>query len=762
MQLDQLIQNTFPRDTNSCIQPFNLDVLGEAFHLQESASVDLPPSEKGIPTVAVKPRSEFTAKDKHKKHKDKDREKNKELKKHKHRSKEEKEKKKDKNHQKRKRDGDEDTNGEASLSLSEGVFGVIRPDFIAFGFLGSILQMGPYYVGVIIPLVVTLLVRGTKKGKKRGLPVDVGGEPGYAIRNYRFSSPVQSAWEGVTTLAELFEQSCKKHSNMRLLGTRKLIAREMETSDGRSFEKLHLGDYEWLSYGQVFEAVCNFASGLVQLGHQKGERAAIFADTREEWFIALQACFRRNVTVVTIYASLGEEALCHSFNETEVTTVICGYKELKKIANVSGQLDTVKRIICMDDEFQSDASLVSASNSWTITSFSDVEKLGRENPVDPDLPLSADIAVIMYTSGSTGMPKGVMMTHGNVLATVSAVMTIVPGLGNQDVYLAYLPLAHILELAAEIDATGGLSKKLFDLAYARRLSAINGSWFGAWGLERLLWNLLVFRKVRAILGGRIRFILSGGAPLSGDTQRFINICLGAPIGQGYGLTETCAGGTFSEYDDTSVGRVGAPLPCSIIKARGEIVIGGPNVTLGYFKNDDKTKEVYKVDERGTRWFYSGDIGQFHADGCLEIIDRKKDIVKLQHGEYVSLGKVEAALIVSPYVDNIMLHADSFHSYCVALVVGSQASLEAWASKQGITYSDFADLCGKEETLKEVSTSLLKAAKAAKLEKFEIPAKIKLLSEPWTPESGLVTAALKLKREVIRKTFSDDLAKLYSS
>ncbi|EYU22973.1 hypothetical protein ABFS82_03G098300 [Erythranthe guttata] len=696
--------------------------------------------------------------------------------------------------------------------------------------------MGPYLVGVIIPIVFTLLVRNTKKAKKRGVLADVGGEPGYAIRNYRFTSPVESAWVGVTTLAELFEQSCKIHSNMNLLGTRKLIAREMEVSDGRSFEKLHLGDYEWLSYGQVFEAVCNFSSGLVQLGHQKGERAAIFADTREEWFIALQGCFRRNVTVVTIYASLGEEALCHSFNETEVTTVICGYKELKKLANISGQLDSVKRIICMDDEFQSDDSLVSGSTNWTITSFSDLDKLGRENPVDPDLPLSTDVAVIMYTSGSTGMPKGVMMTHGNVLATASAVLTIVPGLGNRDVYLAYLPLAHILELAAEnvmaatgisigygsaltltdtsnkikrgtkgdatvlqptlmaavpaildrvrdgvrkkIDGTGGLPKKLFDLAYARRMSAINGSWFGAWGIERILWNLLVFRKVRAILGGRIRFILSGGAPLSSDTQRFINICLGAPIGQGYGLTETCAGGTFSEYDDTSVGRVGAPLPCSVIKLidwpeggylisdspkpRGEILIGGPNVTLGYFKNEEKTTEVYKVDEKGMRWFYSGDIGQFHDDGCLEIIDRKKDIVKLQHGEYVSLGKVEAALSVSPYIDNIMMYADSFHSYCVALVVASQSSLEAWASKQGITYSDFSELCEKEETLKEVSTSLIKAGKAARLEKFEIPTKIKVISEAWTPESGLVTAALKLKREVIRKTFSDDLVKLYSS
>lgn len=149
--------------------------------------------------------------------------------------------------------------------------------------------MGPYFVGALIPLMVTLLIRNRKKGKKRGLLVDVGGETGYAIRNHRFTSPVETAWEGVMTLPELFEYSCNKHTNKKLLGTRKLISREMETSgDGRSFEKLHLGDYEWLSYGQVFESVCNFASGLVQLGHQRGERAAIFADTREEWLIALQ------------------------------------------------------------------------------------------------------------------------------------------------------------------------------------------------------------------------------------------------------------------------------------------------------------------------------------------------------------------------------------------------------------------------------------------------------------------------------------------
>ncbi|GMH17168.1 hypothetical protein Nepgr_019009 [Nepenthes gracilis] len=695
--------------------------------------------------------------------------------------------------------------------------------------------MVPYITGILVPLLFTLVIHNTNRRKKRGLPVDVGGEPGYAIRNHRFSSPKTSAWEGVSTLAELFDESCKQHHDKPLLGTRKLIAREIEvTEDGRSFEKLHLGEYEWLTYGRTFEAVCNFASGLMQLGHSRNERAAIFADTREEWFIALQGCFRRNITVVTIYASLGEEALCHSLNETEVTTVICGQKEMKKLVDISRQLDTVKRVIYMDDELSSNVSLV--DGRWAVTSFASVEVLGRENPVDPDLPLPADTAVIMYTSGSTGMPKGVMMTHRNILATVSAVMTIVPRLDKRDVYLAYLPLAHILELMAEnimvaigcsigygspltltdtsnkikggtkgdasvlqptlltavpaildrvrdgvrkkVDAKGGLSKKLFEFAYARRLAAINGSWFGAWGLEKLLWNFLVFRKIQAILGGRIRYMLSGGAPLSGDTQRFINICFGAPIGQGYGLTETCAGGSFTEFDDTSVGRVGAPLPCSFIKLidwpeggyqisdkpmpRGEIVIGGPNVTVGYFKNEAKTNEVYKVDERGMRWFYTGDIGQFHGDGCLEIIDRKKDIVKLQHGEYVSLGKVESALIVSPYVDSIMLHVDPFHSYCVALVVASQPAVQDWAVKQGIRFNDFSEVCSKPETLKEVHGSLVQAAKKARLEKFEIPAKIKLLSEPWTPESGLVTAALKLKRDAIRKAFAEELSKLYTS
>lgn len=225
-----------------------------------------------------------------------------------------------------------------------------------------------------------------------------------------------------------------------------------------------------------------------------------------------------------------------------------------------------------------------------------------------------------------------------------------------------------------------------------------------------------------------------------------------------------------------MGRVGPPLPCCYIKLvsweeggytvadkpmpRGEVVVGGFSVTAGYFNYQERTNEVYKVDERGMRWFYTGDIGQFHPDGCLEIIDRKKDIVKLQHGEYISLGKVEAALTSSDYVDNIMVHANPFHNYCVALIVPSRRILEKWAQEAGIQHQNFSELCNEADAVSEVEQSLSKVAKASRLDKFETPAKIKLLPDPWTPESGLVTAALKIKREQLKSKFKDELQKLY--
>ncbi|KAJ6319403.1 hypothetical protein OIU78_014926 [Salix suchowensis] len=263
-----------------------------------------------------------------------------------------------------------DSNDYSSVGKGYGTYGIV----------------GAAAAAILIPILLSTIFMGKKKVKQRGVPVEVGGE------------------------AE------------RFLGTRKLISKEFVTaSDGRKFEKLHLGDYEWQTYGQVFDRACNFASGLIMLGHKEGTRAGIFADTRAEWLIAFQGCFRQNITVVTIYASLGVDALVYSLNETQVSTLICDPKQLKTLTEISSKITTIKNL-----------------RNW-----------GRTVLFLQSLPSKNGIAFVMYTSGSTGQPKGVMITHGNIVATAAAVMTVIPKLGTNDVFLAYLPLAHVFELAAE-------------------------------------------------------------------------------------------------------------------------------------------------------------------------------------------------------------------------------------------------------------------------------------------------------------------------
>ncbi|KAL6553556.1 Long chain acyl-CoA synthetase 8 [Orobanche gracilis] len=637
-------------------------------------------------------------------------------------------------------------NGFVTIIKDNGIYGVVCAVTIA----------------IIIPVFLSMVLRGKRKLKLRGVrfQVQAGDEIGLAMRNAKSLKLVEVPWEGATTMAALFEQSCRKYSQQKFLGTRKVIGKDFVTaSDGRKFEKLHLGEYRWESYGDIYERARNFASGLLKLGHDLDTRAAIFSETRAEWLIAFHGCFRQNITVVTIYASLGDNALIHSLSETQVSTLICDSKQLKKLLAITSKLPSVRHVIYFEDEDSPNgSSFIREASNWKVSSFTEVEKLGKSSPAPPNQPTKKDIAVIMYTSGSTGFPKGVMMTHGNIVATAAAVRTVIPRIGSKDIYVAYLPLAHVFELAAEtIMLASGTA-----IGYGSALTLTDTS-------NKIIKGTKGDTSV-------LKPTLMAAVPAILDRVRAGVLKKRAPIGQGYGLTETCAGAAFSEWDDPSVGRVGPPLPCCYIKLlsweeggytiwdkplpRGEVVIGGASVTAGYFNNDAKTEEVYKVDEEGMRWFYTGDIGKFHPDGCLEIIDRKKDIVKLQHGEYISLGKVEAALMSSSLVDNVMVYADPLYNFCVALVVPSRQVLEGWANESGIKYDDFSDLCEKAEAKTEVQQSLVKAAEAVKLDKFELPAKIRLLPDPWTPESGLVTAALKLKREQLKAKFKDELDNLY--
>jgi len=287
---------------------------------------------------------------------------------------------------------------------------------------------------------------------------------------------------------------------------------------------------------------------------------------------------------------------------------------------------------------------------------------------------------------------------------------------------------------------------------------------------------LIFKGVKALIGGRIRLILTGGAPLSPESHEFIRTCMGCPLLQGYGLTETTACATIMHIEENSTGRVGPPVQGLNIRLenweegnyrvtdqprpRGEVIIGGGNITAGYYKQPGKTAEEYFTDNTGRRWFKSGDIGQVEEDGTLRIIDRKKDLVKLQFGEYVSLGKVESVLKTCALVENICIYGDSTRSYVVALACPDRLNLDRLATKLGKPGLDFAAQCNDKDLIGAYLRELVQHGRHLKLEKFELPGAVTLCQELWTPDSELVTAAFKLKRKPLQQFYQMDINRMY--
>ncbi|XP_063900962.1 uncharacterized protein LOC135120568 [Zophobas morio] len=555
-------------------------------------------------------------------------------------------------------------------------------------------------------------------------------------------------------------------------------------------------------------------------------------ETKAEWIIASFGCYAYGFPVVTLYATLGHRALLYGLNETEASHIITDASLLKTLLKVVEGYEGLTCIIYSGTPSQDD--LNGFSKSIALVSLSEVLRKGAEHFVDhePFAPETDNLALIMYTSGTTGAPKGVMLSHRNLLAFIGSVQESIPRLTEKDRYIGYLPLAHVLELVCEIKILGigacigygtpttlsdvsprirkgtkgdvselkptlmaavpaildrirkGITDRLeslspparfiFDYAFNTKLERIKK------GLNSSLWDLLVFNRAKKMLGGEVRLMLSGGAPLSVETQSFISVVI-CPVGQGYGLTETCGGVTISQLDALSCGAVGGPFACCEVKlvdyeeggyktsdvldpdvglSRGEVIVSGSNIAMGYFKNDALTNEAFITHNDGKRWFHTGDIGRWNSDGSLSIIDRKKDIVKLQMGEYLSLGKVETILMGSHYVDNIMVYADSQLSYAVALVVPNSKELENLAHSLKVEGS-FKEICENQQIMKKVYEELSKIGARNDLERFERPAKIHLVTEQWTPDSEFVTASLKLKRNNIKKYYSEQLKALCS-
>ncbi|KAM7000636.1 long-chain-fatty-acid--CoA ligase 4 [Tautogolabrus adspersus] len=687
--------------------------------------------------------------------------------------------------------------------------------------LYSVLSFLPWY------FITGAGERQTKS--KRIKARSVTGSPEGPYRSVdHFDALATEDFPGKDTLDKLFDHAVQRFGQGHCLGTRDILSEENEIQpSGKVFKKLILGEYRWFSYDEMDCAVSQFGSGLAALGQQPKSSIAIFCETRAEWMITAQACFRRNFPLVTFYATLGDEAIAFGLNETGVTHLVTSADLLEnKLKNVLPLIPKLKHVIYVD---QKKVNPEGYPAGLSIHSMHAVQELGSlpENMGRAIVkPQPSDLAVVMYTSGSTGRPKGVMIVHSNLIAGMTGQCERIPGLGPDDTYIAYLPLAHVLEMTAEISCvTYGcrigysspqtlsdqstkikkgskgdssvlkptlmaavpeimdrinknvmskvqemnfIQKKLFTLGYKYKLDQIKR------GYDAPLCNALLFRKVKKLLGGRVRMMLSGGAPLSAATQRFMNVCFCCPVGQGYGLTETCGAGTITEVADISTGRVGSPLLCCEIKLRdwaeggytskdqpnprGEILIGGPNVTMGYYRNESNNQDFF-VDEKGQRWFCTGDVGEIYPDGCLQIVDRKKDLVKLQAGEYVSLGKVESALKNCSLIDNICAYANSEQNYVISFVVPNQKSLTALAKQRGIVAA-WEEICTHPDMEREVLKEIKEVAVNIKMQRFEIPVKVHLSPEPWTPETGLVTDAFKLKRKELKNHYLHHIERMY--
>ncbi|KAM9818701.1 long-chain-fatty-acid--CoA ligase 1a isoform 2-T5 [Syngnathus typhle] len=576
--------------------------------------------------------------------------------------------------------------------------------------------------------------------------------------------------------------------------------------------------YEWQSYREVADRAENVGSALLHKGHsQSGDRyIGIFAQNRPEWTISELACYTYSLVAVPLYDTLGAEAIGFIIDKATISTVICDVPEKARMILdcFNEKKQTVKTIVLMEPF---DAELVARGQTFgvEVMSLKDFEDLGKTYHHDPVPPKPEDLALICFTSGTTGNPKGAILTHGNIIANTAAFLKITEGkiqASSKDVHISFLPLAHMLERVVQgviltqgarigffqgdirllmddlkelrptffpvvprllnrmfdkifSQANTRLKRWMLDLAFQRKLSELNS------GVVRRdsIWDKLIFKKVQASLGGRVRVMLTGAAPVSPPVLTFLRVALGCQFYEGYGQTECTAGCSMSLPGDWTAGHVGAPLPCNAIKLvdvedmnyfaannEGEVCVKGPNVFLGYLGDPEKTAEA--IDKDG--WLHTGDVGKWLPNGTLKIIDRKKHIFKLAQGEYIAPEKIENIYNRSDPVAQIFVHGDSLQACLVAIVVPDPDFLPIWIKKRGITGS-YLELCKNNDVKNAILEDIQRLGKEAGLKSFEQVRDIALHSEMFSVQNGLLTPTLKAKRTDIRNHFRVQIDELYA-
>eukprot|EP01125_Pyxidicula_operculata_P021873 TRINITY_DN8715_c0_g1_i1.p1 TRINITY_DN8715_c0_g1~~TRINITY_DN8715_c0_g1_i1.p1 ORF type:complete len:660 (-),score=187.43 TRINITY_DN8715_c0_g1_i1:10-1989(-) len=605
----------------------------------------------------------------------------------------------------------------------------------------------------------------------------------------------------ILTLHVAFENASKKYPNNNCLGV----------------YKADVDNYQWITYKTAYSRAVNIAAGLINLGLKPGEdKVGIYSQNRLEWVLAQRGIYAYSLCVVPLYDTLGPDACAFIVNQAELKVVLCSGDKVKLLITASDKMPALKTVVHFD-KVDEEVSELAAKKGVTLVHFSDVEQSGLDKPVAVVPPKPSDLAVICYTSGTTGDPKGVMISHENFISDVAGAVKLGIDLRSDDVYLSYLPLAHVLEqilvttmmyfggsvgffrgeipklfediqklrptifasvprvfnrlynkVTSTINEQGELKKTIFQKAYDSKLDGLKeGSY------ESTIWDKVVFSTFKEKLGGRVRIMLTGSAPISQKVLEFLRIAFCCPVLEGYGQTETCAGATITLPSDTIPGHVGVPVPCMEYKLvdvpemnyfatdkphpRGEICFRGYNCTTGYYKSKEKTEEA--IDKYG--WLHSGDIGSTDDEGNLRIIDRKKNIFKLSIGEYIAPEKIENVYVQSKYVAQVFVYGDSLKSVLVAIVVPDVDVMKAWA-KENNKPEDLAQLCKDQDVYKLITDDMNAVGKANELRGFENVKGIYLSSELFSVENDILTPTFKIKRPQAKNAYIQQINDLYQS
>uniref|UniRef100_A0A8C4H4D4 Long-chain-fatty-acid--CoA ligase n=1 Tax=Dicentrarchus labrax TaxID=13489 RepID=A0A8C4H4D4_DICLA len=558
---------------------------------------------------------------------------------------------------------------------------------------------------------------------------------------------------------------------------------------------------------EVFQRGLKVSGNGPCLGYRKPGRPYQWLKYRQ-WIISELACYTYSMVAVPLYDTLGPEALVFIINQAEISTVLCDNQNKAETllqTRETGQTPVLKTIVIMDS-FNSELVERGTKCGVDIVSMQDVEALGKSNLEKPVPPKPEDLSIVCFTSGTTGNPKGAMLTHENVVSDAAGVIkfcscskyprcqhfisdqivkTVMYGAGAKVGFfqgdIRLLPddmktlqptifpvVPRLLNRVYDKVQSGAKSpfkKWLLNFAVERKYAEVRE------GIIRnnSIWDKLIFHKVQESLGGRVRVMVTGAAPISPSVLNFLRASLGCQIFEAYGQTECTAGCTFTTPGDATSGHVGVPLPCNVVKlvdveemnyfasnGEGEVCIMGRNVFKGYLKDPEKTKEA--LDEDG--WLHTGDIGKWLPSGVLKIIDRKKNIFKLAQGEYIAPEKIENVYVRSEPVAQVFVHGDSLQSCLVAIVVPDPEVLPGFAKNLGCQGS-LEELC-KNTVMKAILSDMTKLGKEAGLKSFEQVKDVYLHPEQFTIENGLLTPTLKAKRAELKTLFQPQIDKLYSS